>query len=109
MLGRAKVSVSESTDVETFFDDDFEIALKAFLERVNGQGSSAMMANGRMLVIKGITAAVVPSDQLRQIVVKHPNVKLALVRRQREAIDSDEVVKLSVEQLRKIAQIIGVN
>ena len=106
MFGRVKVSVSESTDVETFSDNDFEIALKAFLEKVNGQGSSATMANGRILVIKGITAALVPSDQVRRIMVKYPAVKLVLVRRQRKAIDSDKVVKLSVEQLRKMAQIL---
>lgn len=107
MVGRVKVS--EATDDETFSDNDFEISLKAFLEKVNGQGSSATMVNGRILVIKGITAALVPSDQVRQIMVKYPVVKSVLVRRQRKAIDSDKVVKLSVEQLRKIAQIIGVN
>lgn len=107
MFGRVKVS--ESTDVKTFSDADFETALKTFLEKVDGQGSSATMANGRILVIKGITAALVPSDQVRQIMVKYPVVKLVLDRRQRKAIDSDQVVKLSVEQLRKIAQIIGVN
>lgn len=104
MFGRVKVS--EATDDETFFDNDFEIALKAFLERVNGQGSSATMVNGRILVIKGITAALVPSDQVRQIIVKYPAVKLVLGRQQRKEIGSDRVVKLSVEQLRKIAQIL---
>lgn len=104
MFGRVKVS--ESTDVKTFSDADFEIALKTFLEKVDVQGSSATMANGRMLVVKGITGALVPSDRVRQIMVKYPAVKLALVRRQRKAIDSDKVVKLSVEQLRKIAQIL---
>ena len=68
-----------------------------------------MMANGRILVIRGITDALVPSDQVHQIMVKYPVVKSVLVRRQRKAIDSDKVVKLSVEQLCKIAQIIGVN
>ena len=101
-----RVKVSGSTDVETFSDADFETALKTFLEKVDGQGSSAMMANGRMLVIKGITAALVPSDQVRQIMVEYPAVKLVLVRYQRKAIDSDYAVKLSVEQLRKIAQIL---
>ena len=106
MFGRAKVSVSESTDVETFSDNDFKIALKSFLVKVNGQGSSATLVNGRILVIKGITAALVPSDQVRQIIVKYPAVKLVLGRQQRKAIDSDQVVKLSVDQLRKIAQIL---
>lgn len=41
--------------------------------------------------------------------VKYPAVKLFLVHRQRKAIGGDKVVKLSVDQLRKIAQIIGVN
>lgn len=103
------VKVSGTTDVETFSDNDFEITLKAFLEKVNGQGSSAMMTNGRILVVEGITAALVPSDQIRQIMVKYPALKLALVRCQRKAIGSDKVVKLRVDQLRKIAQIIGVN
>lgn len=107
MFGRVKIS--RSTDVETFFDDDFKTALKTFLEKVDGQGSSAMMANGRMLVIKGTTDALVPSDQVRQIMVKYPAVKLVLGHRQRKAIDSDQAVKFSVEQLRKMAQIIGVN
>lgn len=107
MFGRVKVS--GSTDVETFSDNDFETALKTFLEKVDAQGSSATMANSRVLVIKGITAALVPSDQVRQIMAKYPAVKLALGRQQRQEIDSDKVVKLSVEQLRKIAQIIGVN
>lgn len=101
-----RVKVSGSTDAKAFFDDDFRTALKAFLEKVNGQGSSATMVNGRILVIKGITAALVPSDQVRRIMVKYPAVKLVLVRRQRKAIDSDKVVKLSVEQLRKMAQIL---
>lgn len=104
MVGRVKVS--GSTDVETFFDNDFEIALKIFLEKVDGQGSSATMASGRILVIKGITGALVPSDQFRQIMVKYPAVKLVLLRRQRNEIGSDQVVKLSVDQLRKIAQIL---
>ena len=104
MFGRVKVS--ESTDVKTFSDADFEIALKTFLEKVDVQGSSATMANDRILVVKGITDALVPSDQVRQIMVKYPAVKLVLVRRQRKAIDSDTVVKLSVEQLRKMAQIL---
>lgn len=101
-----RLKVSESTDAETFSDDDFKTALKNFLEKVDGQGSSAIMANGRILVVKGITAALVPSDQVRQIMVKYPAVKLVLVRRQRKEIDSDDAVKLSVEQLRKIAQIL---
>lgn len=104
-----RVKVSGSTDAKAFFDDDFRTALKTFLEKVNGQGSSATMANGRILIVKGITDALVPSDQVRQIMVKYPAVKLALVRRQRKEIGSDDVVKLSVEQLRKIAQIIWVN
>ena len=101
-----RIKVSGSTDAKTFFDDDFRTALKAFLEQVNDQGSSATMANGRILVIRGITAALVPSNQVRQIMVKYPAVKLVLVRRQRKAINSDKVVKLSVEQLRKMAQIL---
>ena len=104
-----RVKVSGSTDVETFSDADFKTALKTFLKKVDGQGSSAMMANGRMLVIKGITGALVPSDHVRQIMVKYPAVKLVLVRRQRKEIGSEKVIKLSVEQLRKIAQIIGIN
>lgn len=104
-----RVKVSGSTDAKSFFDDDFRTALKTFLEKVDGQGSSATMANGRMLVIKGITAALVPSDQVRQIMVKYPAVKLVLVYRQRKATDGDKVVKFTVDQLRKIAQIIGVN
>ena len=70
MFGRVKVS--GSTDAKTFFDDDFRTALKAFLEQVNDQGSSATMTNGRILVIKGITAALMPSDQVRQIIIKYP-------------------------------------
>lgn len=105
----SRVKVSGSTDVETFSDGDFKNALKAFLKKVDDQGSSATLANGRILVVKGITDALVPSDQVRQIMVKFPTVKLVLVRQQWKAMESDQVVKLSVAQLRKIAQIIGIN
>lgn len=106
----SRVKVSGSTDAETFSDGNFKNALKTFLKKVDDQGSSATMANGRMLVFKGVTDALVPSDQLRQIMVKYPAVKLVLVRQQRKAIEkSDQVVKLSVAQLRKIARIIGTN
>lgn len=107
MFSRSKVS--GSTDVETFSDNDFKSALKTFLEKVDGQGSSAMMVDGRMLVVKGVTDALVPSDQVHQITVKYPAVKLVLVRQQRKTIESDTAVKLSVAQLRKIARIIGVD
>lgn len=103
----ARVKVSGSTDAETFSDADFETALKTFLEKVGGQSSSVTMVNGRMLVVKGITDALVPSDQVRQIMVKYSAVKLVLVRHQRKAIDNDKAVKLSVDQLHKIAQIVG--
>lgn len=104
-----RVKVSGSTDIETFFNGEFKNALKAFLEKNNGQSSSAMVTNGRMLVVKGITDALVPSDQVRQIMVMYPAVKLVLVRQQRKAIESDKTLKLSVAQLRKIARIIGIN
>lgn len=68
-----------------------------------------MMIDGRILVVKGVTDVLVSSDQVHRIMVKYPAVKLVLVRQQRKAIESDKAVKLSVEQLRKIAKIIGVN
>lgn len=105
----SRVKVSGSTDVATFSNDDFKSALKTFLEKVGDQGSSATLVDGRILVVKGITDALVPSDQIRQILVKYPDAKLVLVRRQRKAIESNKAVKLSVEQLRKIARISGVN